>query len=75
MGEQPIETAPKDGTPVVTSMAPLHTYPIKSRFEGGRWVFHTPGKSGDGAPYEPQPTHWHPSPETTSPAPAVAGRG
>jgi hypothetical protein len=69
-GRLPILTAPKDGTPVVTSLAPLHTYPIKSRFEGGRWVFHSPGQSGDGIPYEPQPSHWTP---IATPAPSSPG--
>ena len=63
---QPIETAPKDGSIVTTGrkswaewMDPL--YPLSSKFDGGKWLTDFGDKVG-WAPFDPQPTHWLPSP-------------
>jgi hypothetical protein len=58
VGWQPIETAPKDGTPARVTGDRLGLYPYDARYEFGRWVFH--GDQVDGAPVDPQPTRWMP---------------
>jgi hypothetical protein len=61
---QPIETAPRDGTPVRTAkmseMLGIPIYPVMARFLDGHWT----AEFGDDEwrPYEPQPTHWMPEP-------------
>lgn len=64
---QTIETAPKDGTIIITAAKAewvkafdQFTYPLQSKFVDGKWR----ADFGDGkwSPYDPQPTHWKPSP-------------
>lgn len=72
MDWQDIETAPKDGS-IVTTAKQSNTYPafkfmrfpypLKTKFEAGRWKMHM-GK-GEWHSYEPQPTHWLPEPAVT----------
>lgn len=59
---QPIETAPRDGTPVYAGFRKAHgywwrnpAYPLTSRFLDGQWCAEFGGKW---APYEPQPNVW-----------------
>lgn len=61
---QPIETAPKDGTFVVTATKSnlvrawdYFPYPMKQKWDGSGWI------AEDGRPYSPEPTHWMPIPE------------
>lgn len=67
---QPIETAPKDGTMVKAAaesrLRALEVlrfpYPLKQRWNGVAW------EADDGRVYEPQPTHWLPSPPVSGTA-------
>lgn len=64
---QPIDSAPKDGTPVkagritALSIGGVPMYPLTSRFIDGDWHadFGSKGQSR-WARYDPQPTHWLP---------------
>lgn len=66
----PIETAPKDGTSVMTIFRErrglLH-HPLKSRFIDDKWCGDFgPGGDQDWRPLDPQPTHWMPMPPPPS---------
>lgn len=57
-----IETAPKDGTPVETSAAPIGLYPgypLPAFYSDG-WVLWSPNDHLHGCRFDPQPTHWRP---------------
>lgn len=61
VGWQPIETAPKDGTPVLVENKGLVTV---ARWNDGRGLFELVDgvdSCGDPSVY-PDPTHWHPLP-------------
>lgn len=60
---QPIETAPRDGSLVMTAkesaITPGHfPYPLKTKFVDGFWLADF-GNDRWG-PFDPQPTHWLP---------------
>ncbi|WP_103171560.1 DUF551 domain-containing protein [Paracoccus sp. SY] len=57
---QPIDTAPKDGTPVLCFTPDDHFSPVTGMdvlwFDGGHWLY-------NGDPWPWNPTHWMPLPE------------
>ena len=56
---KPIETAPKDGTPVLVAWSGLSFHPVVAHYEGCLW-----GTLSAGFGFEPlcAPTHWMPLP-------------
>lgn len=58
MDWQPIETAPKDGTPILGWPGTMNGYPYVVQYSHGLW------READGELYHLyEPTHWMPLPE------------
>jgi len=59
---QPIETAPKDGTPILLGIAGPHYWPRSAWWclDEERWVVHKGGRFS--AWFDIPPTHWMPLP-------------
>lgn len=58
---QPIDTAPKDGTPVFAGKVARRgviSFPLKQRFVDGRWCAEF--GPDDWRSIDPQPSHWTP---------------
>jgi hypothetical protein len=70
---RPIETAPKDGTWIITISHPWSSIPVSLHWDGSRWWDDNLGDAG-----EWQPTHWLPrsalpaSPDTSTDRPKPA---
>lgn len=61
---KPIETAPKDGSPVLAFFGPRHIEGVFWDDAPGVWCFYSDGDIT--FPYK-QPTHWMPLPEPPKP--------
>jgi hypothetical protein len=62
---QPIETAPKDGTPILLGWQGKHFDASKGHFENGCWGWLTEKMAFRA--YDTQPTHWMSLPSSPSP--------
>jgi hypothetical protein len=72
-GWQPIETAPKDGTPVLIAWSGTRFEAAKAHYEYGKWGGLSPTFGFD--PFDRAPTHWMPLPDTSSLVGARDGAG
>jgi hypothetical protein len=59
---QPIETAPKDGTPILVAIAGGEYHSRQVYYEAGKWVV-AKTRNGTIIALDKEPTHWMPTPE------------
>jgi hypothetical protein len=61
---QPIETAPKDGTPILAYCQKEREWPfLIVEWSFGSWFVHGNEIYGESTGIDPKPTHWMPLPE------------